>query len=448
MKCIAFAIALAVAICASRADSQTLKTLLQFSGSGSTGSGLNPHGSLTISGTAIYGVTVLGGANGRGNIFSIGTDGTNFRNLVSFTSSAGTADGSSPFYTLTQSGTTLYGMTVSGGASGNGNVFSVGTDGTNFHDLLSFTGTGGAASGRSPYGGLTLSGTTLYGVTISGGTNGFGNAFSIGTGGTDYRNLLSFTGTGGANSGSNPTFNLTFGGMTLYGGTGGPNGLGNDGSVFSLGADGTNYQNLLSFTGSGGTASGNGVDGDLTLSGTTLYGATGIGGANGKGYIFSIDTDGTNYRNIVSFTGSGSSGTANGLGPTDGSLILSGTTIYGMTSQGGTAGHGNIFSVGIDGSSYQTLYSFSGGTDGGIPGPCGLSLSGGTLFGMTTSGGNLSLNSHNGYGTVFALALPTPEPSTLALVGCGAVAVVTYRWRDLAFVRGRASGQSLWKGLR
>jgi hypothetical protein len=89
---------------------------------------------------------------------------------------------------------------------------------------------------------------------------------------------------------------------------------------------------------------------------------------------------------------------------------------------------GNIFSVGIDGSDYVDLHNFTGGTSGCWP-DGDLTLSGGTLFGMT-SGYNTQYGAIND-GTIFALTLPAPvpEPGTLALVGAVAVAVVSYRWR-------------------
>jgi uncharacterized repeat protein (TIGR03803 family) len=256
-------------------------------------------------------------------------------------------------------------------------------------------------------------------MTFSGGAS-FGNIFSVGIGGTNYKNLISFTGNGGTASGEFAPGSLTLSDTTLYGMTqsGGANGNGN---IFSVGVDGTNYKNLISFTGNGGTASGSFASGSLTLSNTTLYGMTQRGGASGDGNIFSVGVDGTNYKNLISFTGTG--GAASGLKPF-GSLILSDTTVYGMTTRGGANGWGNIFGVGIDGSGYDDLYDFTDGADGA--GPSGdLTLSGGTLFGMTQAGGA------NSRGTVFALALPvpTPEPGTLALVGAGAVAIVSYRWR-------------------
>ena len=235
-----------------------------------------------------------------------------------------------------------------------------------FTTLVQFTGTGGTASGQNPYGNLTAIGSTLYGMTFSGGAGGFGN-------------------------------------------------------IFSVAADGTNYQNLVSFTGTGGTATGEAPYGSLILSGSTLYGMTLGGGAGNDGNVFSVGANGMNYQNLLSFSGTG--GTASGKSPF-GSLILSGTTLYGMTYQGGAGGKGNVFSVGIDGSGYQNVYSFSGGADGQNP-RGDLTLSGGTLFGMT-SGGGIGNN-----GTIFAItgAVPTPEPGTLATLGCGAAALVSYRWR-------------------
>ncbi len=420
MKYLTLTLATAVALYASRADSQTLKTLVQFTGTSGTATGRYACGSVTLTGTTLYGMTVTGGANGFGNIFGVGMDGTNYQNLLSFTGTGGAASGELPYGSLTVSGTTLYGMTQKGGANGSGNIFSVGTSGTNYQNLLSFTGTGGAANGRYPGDCLTLSGTSLYGTTQQGGASGFGNIFSVGANGTNFQDLLSFTGAGGAANGKWPSGSLTLSGTNLYGITasGGGSGYGN---IFSLGTGGTNFQNVVSFTGMGGAASGSHPFGSLTLSGTTLYGMTSNGGVDYLGNIFSVGINGTNYHNLVSFSGTG--GAARGQWPL-GSLTLSGTTLFGMTSWGGADNFGNIFSVGVDGSNYRDLHSFTDGTDGG--GPQGdLTLSGGTLFGMTNSGGA------NGDGTVFALVLPspTPEPGTLALVATAAVASVSYRWR-------------------
>ena len=71
--------------------------------------GANPYGSLTLSGSTLYGMTSEGGAYGAGTIFQINTDGTGYKVLYSFGSVAN--DGAYPYGSLTLSGTTLYGMT-------------------------------------------------------------------------------------------------------------------------------------------------------------------------------------------------------------------------------------------------------------------------------------------------------------------------------------------------
>ncbi len=372
-------------------------------------------------------MTFSGGAAGDGNIFSVGINGSNYRNLLSFTGTGGAATGKNPNGSLTLSGTTLYGVTTLGGTTASGNVFSIGTDGTNYQNLISFAGgaSGGTAIGWIPNGNVTLSGTTLYGTTLRGGI-GAGNVFSIGMDGTSYQNLVSFTGYGGTASGAYLYGSVTLDGTTLYGMSSIEGNFGG-GTIYRVDISGAGFQDIVHFTGTGGTADGNSPHGSLIVVGTTLYGMAG-GGAYKGGSVFSVDTDGTNYRDLVSFTNIG--GTATGAGP-NGSLILSGTTLYGTTLGGGANGLGTIFSVGTDGSGFQNLYSFNRGASGYEP-LGDLTLSGGTLFGMTSQGGNQSLNNGQGYGTVFALALPapTPEPGSLALASTGAAAVVTYRcWR-------------------
>ena len=243
------AFACAAALCASNASSQTLTTLVAFTGTGGTANGAYPYGSLILSGTTLYGMTNDGGnSSGLGNIFSVGMNGMNYQNLVSFTGGGGTASGLYPDGSLLASGSTLYGMTSAGGGNGDGNVFSVGTNGTNYQNLVSFTGSGGTVAGAVPYGSLIASGSTLYGMTSEKYGFGNGNIFSVGMNGTNYQNLVSFTGTGGTASGEAPQGSLILSGTTLFGMTdqGGVHGLGN---IFSVGIDGSGYDDLYDFSG-------------------------------------------------------------------------------------------------------------------------------------------------------------------------------------------------------
>jgi uncharacterized repeat protein (TIGR03803 family) len=122
--------------------------------------------------------------------------------------------------------------------------------------------------------------------------------------------------------------------MALQGGTT------NEGVIFSVDTNGSNYTVLVNFTGSSGSYPGANPEGSLILSGNTLYGMTYQGGTNNEGVIFSLDTNGSNYTDLVNFTGT--SGLNPGAFPW-GSLIISGDTLFGMTSVGGTDSAGVIF---------------------------------------------------------------------------------------------------------
>ncbi len=196
--------------------------------------------------------------------------------------------------------------------------------------------------------------------------------------------LHSFT--GGAD-GAVPFASLTLSGSTLYGTTygGDPYYLDDLGTIFKINTDGTGYQVLHNFT--GGT---DGVEpvGSLTLSGATLYGTT--CGGTGNSTVFKINTDGSGYHILHSFTGG-----TDGYDP-NASLTVSVSTLYGKTETDRTTGNGTVFKINTDGSGYQILYNFTGGTDGYDPN-ASLTLSGSTLYGTTTYGGNA------GCGTVFRI---------------------------------------------
>jgi uncharacterized repeat protein (TIGR03803 family) len=369
-----------------RATAQAFATLHSFTG-GSDGA--TPRTGLILSGNALYGTTYFGGSSGQGTVFTVNTDGTGFTNLYSFT---GGSDGANPTADLILSGNTLYATAANGGRSSEGTVFSINTDGTDFTNLHEFTavmwdGNGSSNSdGGIPLSPLMLSGNTLYGTAQDGGLNGVGTLFAVETDGTGFTNLYNFGGPPGAAVA--PHCDLTLSGNTLYGTTiyGGSTG---SGTVFAISSNGSGITNLYSFTGgSDGTSPAAG----LILSGNTLYGTANVGGTSGKGTVFGVNTDGTGFVTLHGFTGG-----------TDGgnpfcSLILSGNTLYGTSTTGGGWNHGTVFAVNTDGTGFTTLYSFTGGSDGAQP-AADLILSGNTLFGTTVYGGTSS------NGTVFSIEL-------------------------------------------
>src|SRR6266568_1651484 len=79
-----------------RLMAQTFTTLHNFD----SGDGVDPSGSLVLSGSSLYGTAVVGGSFGAGAVFKLNTDGTGFTNLHSFTATSGpgstNSDGSNP----------------------------------------------------------------------------------------------------------------------------------------------------------------------------------------------------------------------------------------------------------------------------------------------------------------------------------------------------------------
>src|SRR5439155_26389071 len=110
-----------------------------------------------------------------------------------------------------------------------------------------------------------------------------------------------------------------------------------------------------------GTTSDEGLPpGGLILSGNTLYGTTIRGRSSGNGTVFAVNTDGTGFTNLHSFTGS------DGADPESG-LILSGNSLYGTTAYGGSLGYGTVFAVNTDGTGFTNLHSFNPSSDGFHP---------------------------------------------------------------------------------
>ena len=367
--------------------------------------GVNPGQSVTFSGGTLYGITQSGGSSNNGTVFKVNTDGTSYTVLKNFN----ITDGQFPHAGLALSGSTLYGTTTGGGSSNNGTVFKVNTDGTSFIVLKNFSFS--SSDGYDPEAALTLSGNTLYGTTYSGGSSNTGTVFKVNTDGTGYAVLKNFstpdynasTTQYTNNDGGNPQAALTLSGSTLYGTTYNYGRLGY-GTVFKVNTDGTGFAVLKSFSSSDGANTYAGV----TLSGSTLYGTTPYGDFSGNGNVFKVNTDGTSFTVLKKFT--------NSFNPFAG-VTLSGTTLYGTTRNGGTFGYGTVFQMNNDGTGYTVLKNFAV-TEGNSP-RASLTLVGNTLYGTTTSGGAFN------NGTIFQIILPPPPSITNTLAGISVFAGTT-----------------------
>jgi uncharacterized repeat protein (TIGR03803 family) len=422
---------------AGRMTAQTFTTLHSFNAlNNSTNSdGANPFSGLIGSGKTLYGTAAAGGSIGYGTVFAINTDGAGFTNLDNF---GGGSDGASPTAGLILAGNTLYGTAAEGGSSSNGTVFAVHTDGSGFTNLHSFSAlsvgdTGTNSDGAAPAAGLIVAGDTLFGTAELGGEGGSGTAFAVNTNGSGFTNLHSFNALHNLTNsdGANPYDGLVLAGNTLFG-TAINGGASGNGTVFAINIDGTGFRNLHSFTteftdvSTGSNTNNDGANplAGLIVSGNTVYGTARQGGSSGNGTVFAVNTNGTDFTNLYSFTTPipGSETNNDGAYPSAG-LILLGDTLYGTAQEGGSSANGTVFKVNTDGTSFTNLYSFSATSssapftngDGTFP-QAGLVLSGNTLYGTAELGGR------GGSGTVFSISFP-PQLAIIA-----SRSIVALRW--------------------
>jgi uncharacterized repeat protein (TIGR03803 family) len=407
---------------------QTFTVLHGFT---NTAGGTYPYAGLALSANKLYGTTYSGGNNDKGAIFSIGANGGGFSVLYHYSQVLNNtnAGGAYPYagLILSASNNALYGTAIAGGTNGSGTVFSVNTDGSNFKTVHAFAALDPTGitnvDGAFPSAGLVLSGDTLYGTASSGGTNGNGAIFSVSTNGGNFTLLHSFSGldlTAGTNKdGAYPYAGLVLSGNTLFGTAfaGGTNG---NGTIFSVSTNGSNFKSLHAFaaldqlTGTTNVDGASPYYGSLLLASNTLYGTTSAGGTNGNGTLFSLNTNGSNFKVLHAFTGLAANTNADGASPSA-TLLLSGNTLYGTAQLGGASGNGTVFSVNTNGGGFTVLHAFTKlnlkfitytNADGAYP-YAGLVLSGNTLYGTASAGGI------SGYGTVFSLPLPTVTISNI-----------------------------------
>jgi uncharacterized repeat protein (TIGR03803 family) len=360
----------------------TLTTLCSFTGTGGAYPGAGPAtGLVQGSSGSFFGTAQSGGASNDGDVFAVTSQGA-FAALCSFTGStsqSGSPIGASPRSHLIQATDDyFYGTTMLGGTGNGGTVFRV-SQGGGSASLLTFTG----SNGLEPTAGvIQATNGNFYGTTEYGGAYGKGTVFMITSGGS-LTTLCSFTGTNGAYpvGGLIQTTSGTFYGTTSQGGNVG------DGTAFKITSSGS-LTTLCSFSGTNGAYP---MAGLALATDGNFYGTTYEGGTAGDGTIFRLATSGS-LTMLCSFTGVG--GANPGEYP-EGALIQGNDgNIYGTTSIGGAANYGMLFNIALSGS-LTPLYSFEDGSDGAEPLCSLMQVSNGGFMGTASAGGA------NGLGTVY-----------------------------------------------
>src|SRR5260370_38032384 len=148
-------------------------------------------------------------------------------------------------------------------------------------------------------------------------------------------------------------------GMTSQGGHNG--GTTGDGTIFSFDTSTATYARLHSFDGKTGAD----PHGQLILDPgvNRFYGMTRAGGKHNVGVVFSFNLSKKKYTVLHTFNCPGNStpmctDSAHGATPDHGTLVQNISTLFGLTTFGGTYGAGTLFSIRTNGSHFKVVRSF------------------------------------------------------------------------------------------
>lgn len=364
--------------------------------------GSSPTGGVAIYGSKIYGTTSLWGSGEDGVLYSVNLDGTGYQVLHDFSGS----DGNQPSADLVVSGTKFFGTAQfggQGGGAGYGTIFSYDTASASFQNVYQFAGP--FTDAGTPQAGFTAVGSLLYSATWEGGSGNGGSIIRLNSDGTGYGMIASVGALGASQPGRSPEGNLIQVGSKLYGTTN-SGGVFGDGTIFSFDPTTSAVTYLYSFGASPGD--GSQPHGNLTLIGNVLYGVTTQGGSAGDGTLFSFNTSSSTYSLLRSFTG----GIADGSDPVGGMTLVD-SVLYGTASSGGTAGDGIVYSFDPVTSNYAIIHTFTDTSSDGEDPKSDLTSFGNTIYGTTDGGGA------NSAGTLFSITVPEPNSSLSFALVCG-----------------------------
>jgi uncharacterized repeat protein (TIGR03803 family) len=356
-------------------------TVLYSFGGTPDGSGPYQAGVVFDQSGNLYGVTQYGGLYGEGTVFQLTPSpggGWTENILHNFALSS---DGGSPWGGLAIDGSgNLYGTALYGpGGIGCGLVFqlSPSESGWTFNVLHAFNG---GKDGCVPQGDVMLGGSELYGVTAMGGGESRGTIYYMSTSGSGYY-AWPFQGTVGSGPEGMGFCGLYTCGTTMIGGKEG------GGTLYKW--EGGYPSAMIAFKRS--DKAGYLPIGNLVSSDYNVYGATSSGGVGRDGTIYQLYLNrrmAWSLRVLHSF----SAFAGDGDSPWAGVILDAAGNVYGTTMYGGSdPGYGGtVFKLTPGAKNKWTetvLYSFSGGSDGGVPTGSIVFDSAGNIYGTTMSGG-------------------------------------------------------------
>jgi hypothetical protein len=410
----------------------TERAIYTFTGGNSDGS--NPLSALVADTEGnLYGTTLTGGGNPNcspfgescGVVFQLTPkSGGGWTENVLYTFTGG-ADGGYSYNGLVIDGKgNLYGTTYLGGSPTGG--CPGGTCGTVFElsppqkkgeawketVLYSFCSRSGCTDGAYPQDRLVLDAEgNLYGTTNVGGlpggcnTSGFagygcGVVFKLTHGTKAWKESVLYT-FQGTSDGGFPYAGVIFDTAgNIYGTTNGEGAVG-AGTVYELKKESKGWKEVTLYSFTGGPDGGYPVAPLALDASGNLYGTAEGGGADYYGTVFELTpaNSGWKEKTLYTFTG-GQDG-----GYPSAKLVRHGNSWYGTTYGGGNksacyTGCGSVFELVPSGKGWKekTLYTFQGGADGGEPQNSVFFDAKGNLYGTTTIGGD-----HGVYGVVYEI---------------------------------------------
>ena len=276
-----------------------LTTLVQFTGTGGANRGSGPGSGLILGSDGnFYGTTTKGGAGDFGTVFKMTPAGV-LTTLIEFTGAGASNRGSSPYTPLVEgSDGNFYGTTISGGAHDDGTVFKMTPAGV-LTTLAEFADAA-PSKGAYPQGALVEGdNTTFYGTTATGGATGDGTIFSITPAGV-LTTLVEFTGKKAPNKGTYPKAAMVKGSDGNFYGTTGFGGTNGTGTVYRVSPEGA-FATLAEFPASAVVNAGVYPQAGLAFgSDGNLYGAASAGGSAQAGAAFRLRIRATPATNDAS----------------------------------------------------------------------------------------------------------------------------------------------------
>jgi uncharacterized repeat protein (TIGR03803 family) len=409
-----------------------------------------PFGSITLSNGVLYGtttfstygegdVTAVGGLGG-GAIFSISPQGSDFQILKEFSIPE---EGVHPYHGICVVGSTLFGTTRGGGLNEKGVLFSIRTDGSEYKVLHHFA----TPTGCNPLCGPIISGD-LFGLTNLGGDNDAGviYRYQIETGKYTVLHHLGFSTGAGESFGGKPFGSLTVVGDYLYGMASDHRATKSHGSIFRYHVPSGSFETVHSFEGSknGGYPYDSLVyDGQEYLYGTTLgyYPFTGeTEPLYDEGTVFRLSTKTFQFSTLHDFSLSREDGAKPNSAMSIGRDGLLYGIAHGTDCWGGKAFEpGTLFRLRPDGSKFEVLHQFNSAENGITP-MRSIIMNGRSILGVTAFGGQ---GRGLGGGTVWRFDMPTfgnisIDGTTVlrlfitSLLACLTILAIFFRFRSKA----------------